>query len=53
MKEEIESISRQGSGRMKMMESEKAELLASHLRREEEWEREKAREVDRIKELHR
>ena len=53
LKEEIESISHQGTERMKVVEAEKAELLASQFRKQEEWEKDKTREIERIKELHR
>ncbi len=53
LKEENDFMSSQNMAKLKMVEQEKSDQVAAHIKRQEEWERNKVEEMDRIREQHR
>ena len=53
LKEGNRLLSEQNMATLKMVEQEKSDLVAAHIKRQEEWQNEKQTEVDHLKEIHR
>lgn len=53
LREENQLLSEQNMTTLKMIEQEKADLVAAHIKRQEEWQNEKQNELDKLREIHR
>ena len=53
LKEENQILMEQNMATLKMVEQEKADLVAMHIKRQEDLQQDKMTETDRLKEIHR
>ena len=53
LREENTALSAEVLSKVTQMEKDKSELLVQQLQRQTEWDREKEKEIDRLREIHR
>ena len=53
LKEENELLTKQSMDQLRLVENEKSEVISTQIKKQDQWERDKEREIDRLREVHR